>query len=88
MVNSCVNLPLIPVIFRPAYMDEYERLEEELQKLYEKYMQNFRNQSYLEQLRDEHNQTEMDKTEVKLWHLSMFICMKKMKSQFKSVSEI
>ena len=48
----------------PAYMDEYEKLEEELQKLYSEYMSKFRNQAYLEQLMEEHNRHEQDKTEV------------------------
>ena len=54
----------IHIYSRPAYMDEYEPLEEELQKLYDTYMQKFRNQAYLEQILEEHNRTEQDKTEV------------------------
>ena len=45
-------------------MDEYEKLEEDLQKLYTEYMSKFRNQAYLEQLMEEHNRQEQDKTEV------------------------
>ena len=45
-------------------MDEYEKLEEEVQRLYEIYMQKFRNLSYLEQLLDEYNRTEEDRNEV------------------------
>lgn len=52
------------VVCRPAYMDEYEKLEEEVQKLYETYMQKFRNLAYLEQLLDEYNRAEEDKNEV------------------------
>ena len=33
---------------RPAYMDEYERLEQEVEKLYELYVIKFRNLAYLE----------------------------------------
>lgn len=33
---------------RPAYMDEYERLEQEVEKLYELYVVKFRNLAYLE----------------------------------------
>lgn len=51
-------------VCRPAYMDEYEKLEEEVQKLYETYMQKFRNLAYLEQLLDEYNRAEEDKNEV------------------------
>lgn len=52
--------------YRPAYMDEYEKLEEELQKLYGEYMSRFRNQAYLEQLMEEHHRAEQDKTEVRV----------------------
>ena len=45
-------------------MDEYECLEETLQKLYDEYMMKFRNQAYLEQLLEEHDRVEQDKTEV------------------------
>ena len=45
-------------------MDEYEHLEEDLQKLYEEYMTKFRNQAYLEQLLEEYNRAEQDKNEV------------------------
>ena len=33
---------------KPAYMDEYERLENELEKLYTIYIDKFRNLEYLE----------------------------------------
>ena len=45
-------------------MDEYERLEEDLQRLYDQYMIKFRNQAYLEQLLEDFNRSEQDKTEV------------------------
>ena len=45
-------------------MDEYEKLEEDLQKVYDEYMAKFRNQSYLEQQLEEVNRTEQDKAEV------------------------
>ena len=45
-------------------MDEYEALEKDLQKLYDDYMQKFRNQAYLEQVLEEYNRSEQDKTEV------------------------
>ena len=45
-------------------MDEYEKLEEDLQKLYDEYMEKFRNQSYLEQQLEDYNRTEQDKAEV------------------------
>ncbi|XP_078692870.1 clusterin-associated protein 1-like isoform X1 [Branchiostoma floridae x Branchiostoma belcheri] len=49
---------------RPAFMDEYERLEEDLQKQYESYLQKFRNLGYLEQQLEEHNRAEQDKFEL------------------------
>ena len=45
-------------------MDEYERLEEDLQKLYDNFMAKFRNQAYLEQQLEEYNRAEQDKFEV------------------------
>ena len=45
-------------------MDEYEKLEEDLQKLYDEYMMKFRNQSYLEQCLEEFTLTEQNKAEV------------------------
>lgn len=33
---------------RPAHLDEYERLENELEKLHEVYVERFRNLNYLE----------------------------------------
>ena len=51
-------------MFRPAYMDEYERLEEDLQKLYDSYMIRFRNLAFLEQQLDDHNKVEQDRLEV------------------------
>ncbi|KAJ7390189.1 Clusterin-associated protein 1 [Desmophyllum pertusum] len=43
---------------RPAYMDEYEKLEEDLKKVYETFMEKHRNLSYLEQLLDDINRAE------------------------------
>lgn len=48
---------------RPAYMDEYEKLEEELQKLYDSYIIRFRNLTYLEAQLEEYNKVEQDKFE-------------------------
>ncbi len=68
-------IQLLFQMFRPAYMDEYENLESNLQKLYEQYMDKFRNQAYLEQLLEEYNRQEHDKSEVsvKFCHCNMFI---------------
>ena len=46
-------------------MDEYERLEEELQRIYEDYMMKFRNMTYLEQTYEEYTRVEQDKFEVR-----------------------
>ncbi|KAK0047074.1 clusterin-associated protein 1-like isoform X1 [Biomphalaria pfeifferi] len=48
---------------RPAYMDEYERLEEDLEKLYDAYMIKFRNLAFLETQLEEQNKVEQDKLE-------------------------
>ena len=47
-------------------MDEYEKLEEDLQKLYDSYMIRFRNLAYLEGQLEEYNRVEQDKFEVSL----------------------
>lgn len=46
---------------RPAYMDEYERVEAELVRVYQVYMERFRNLAFLEQQLDEHNKLEQEK---------------------------
>ncbi|XP_050391548.1 clusterin-associated protein 1 [Patella vulgata] len=48
---------------RPAYMDEYERFEEDLQKLYAQYLIKFRNLTYLEQQLEEQQKSDQDKVE-------------------------
>ncbi|NXI39062.1 CLUA1 protein, partial [Galbula dea] len=45
---------------RPAFMDEYEKIEEQLQKQYSVYLEKFLNLTYLEQLLDDHRQTEQE----------------------------
>ena len=49
---------------RPAYMDEFEKLEEELQQVYDDYMLKFRNQAYLENILDEYHRAQLDENEV------------------------
>lgn len=46
---------------RPAFMDEFEGLEKELEVLYQTYVEKYRNLSYLEHLNDEMTKTEQDK---------------------------
>eukprot|EP00794_Sanderia_malayensis_P008947 gene8947-9901_t len=49
---------------RPAFMDEYEKLEVDLQSLYEVYVEKYRNQSYLEQLLEDVDKSDQEKNEV------------------------
>lgn len=48
---------------RPAFMDEYEKLEEELKRLYEEYIIKFRCMTYLEQQIDEYERVEQERME-------------------------
>ncbi|XP_073409613.1 clusterin-associated protein 1 isoform X2 [Dendrobates tinctorius] len=48
---------------RPAFMDEYEKLEEELQKQYEIYMSKYRNLCFLEQQLEDHHRVEQERFE-------------------------
>lgn len=48
---------------RPAFMDEYEKLEDDLKKLYEQYIIKFRCMSYLEQQIEEHDRVEQERME-------------------------
>ncbi|XP_008844351.1 clusterin-associated protein 1 isoform X2 [Nannospalax galili] len=48
---------------RPAFMDEYEKIEEELQKQYDVYLEKFRNLAYLEQQLEDHHRMEQEKFE-------------------------
>ncbi|XP_059834841.1 clusterin-associated protein 1 homolog isoform X1 [Hypanus sabinus] len=48
---------------RPAFMDEYEKIEEELQKQYETYVEKFRNLCYLEQQLDDLHRVEQERFE-------------------------
>ncbi|XP_014747624.1 PREDICTED: clusterin-associated protein 1 isoform X1 [Sturnus vulgaris] len=45
---------------RPAFMDEYEKIEEQLQKQYSTYLEKFRNLTYMEQLVDDHRRAEQE----------------------------
>ncbi|XP_029857271.1 clusterin-associated protein 1 isoform X3 [Aquila chrysaetos chrysaetos] len=45
---------------RPAFMDEYEKIEKQLQKQYSSYLEKFRNLSYMEQLLDDHRRIEQE----------------------------
>ncbi|XP_041863287.1 clusterin-associated protein 1 homolog [Melanotaenia boesemani] len=48
---------------RPAFMDEYEKIEEDLQKQYDIYVEKFRNLSFLESQLDEYHSLEQERFE-------------------------
>ncbi|CAL8285136.1 unnamed protein product [Merluccius merluccius] len=48
---------------RPSFMDEYDRMEVDLQQLYETYVEKFRNLSFLETQLDEYHRLEQDRLE-------------------------
>ncbi|NP_001405948.1 clusterin-associated protein 1 isoform 3 [Mus musculus] len=48
---------------RPAFMDEYEKVEEDLQKQYDVYLEKFRNLAYLEQQLEDHHRMEQERFE-------------------------
>uniref|UniRef100_A0A8C1E4W2 Clusterin associated protein 1 n=2 Tax=Cyprinus carpio TaxID=7962 RepID=A0A8C1E4W2_CYPCA len=48
---------------RPAFMDEYEKIEEDLQKQYQMYVEKFRNLSFLEQQLDDYHRAEQERFE-------------------------
>lgn len=48
---------------RPAFMDEFEKLEKELSKIYGTYVEKFRNVEYLEHQLEQYNQAEQEKLE-------------------------
>lgn len=48
-------------------MDEYEKVEEELQKQYEIYLEKFWNLAYLEQQLEDHHRMEQERFEVSAW---------------------
>lgn len=51
--------------FRPAFMDEYEKIEEELKEQYEIYVEKFRIICYLESQLDEYHRLEQERFEVR-----------------------
>ena len=48
---------------KPAYMEEIERLEKELERLYQVYLDKYRNLDYLENLVDQYNDIEFERKE-------------------------
>merc|ERR1711990_619639 len=48
---------------RPAFMDEFEKLEKDLSGIYDAYVQKFRNVEYLEHQLEQYNQAEQEKLE-------------------------
>ena len=54
---------------RPAYQDEFEALEKDLEKLYEQYVLKFRNLSYLESQVNElerHEREQLEQVEIQV----------------------
>jgi clusterin-associated protein 1 len=61
-------------VVRPAYMDEYERIEAEIAKSYTAYMQKYRNLTYIEHQLDSHSKMEQDvkeETEIGMKRMQM-----------------
>ncbi|XP_074602634.1 clusterin-associated protein 1-like isoform X2 [Brevipalpus obovatus] len=50
---------------RPAYMDEYEKLEDEITLLYEKYVSKYRNMMYLDFRLEGYEKAEMDRMQAR-----------------------
>jgi len=48
---------------RPTFMEDYEKIEEDLKVLYQEYMDKYRNLTYLEQQLEEYNRLEQDKSD-------------------------
>lgn len=58
---------------RPAYMDEYEKLEDEITLLYEKYVSKYRNMMFLDFKLEGYEKAEMDKMQVsRYWRSNFF----------------
>ncbi|KAJ9573880.1 hypothetical protein L9F63_008740 [Diploptera punctata] len=53
---------------RPAFLEEFERLEVELQQLYQEYLVRFRCLAYLEQQEEEAEQAEQERMEERMAH--------------------
>ncbi|KAI9138788.1 Clusterin-associated protein-1-domain-containing protein [Paraphysoderma sedebokerense] len=62
---------------RPAFMDEFEKIEQELVHVYSSYIEKFRNMAYLEQQLEDYNRIDQDKQE------ESEITLKKMQSRIK-----
>lgn len=56
------------MITRPAYLDEYEKLENELKEMYSVYVQKFRNLAYLEHVYNEYDRLEQERSLVRSQH--------------------
>lgn len=54
-------------------MDEYEKIEEDLQKQYDIYVEKFRNLSFLESQLDEYHRMEQERFEVCVCE---YVCMR------------
>ena len=65
------------ITVKPAFMEEYERLEQELEGMYQIYVQKYRNTDYLEQELEKYNKIEQEKLDKAQKEL------KKMREKFK-----
>lgn len=51
---------------RPAFMDDYEKLESQLKQIYAIYVESLRNLAYLEYQLEQHDQKELESLQVRL----------------------
>ncbi|XP_016095263.1 clusterin-associated protein 1 homolog [Sinocyclocheilus grahami] len=68
---------------RPAFIDEYEKIEEDLQKQYQTYVEKFRNVSFLEQQLDDYHRAEQERFEEA--EMAMKMRQNKLKEEEKSL---
>ena len=61
----CKYVCVCVCVCRPAFLEEFERLEVELQQLYQDYLVRFRCLAYLEQQQDEDEQAEQERMEAR-----------------------
>ena len=65
MLYKYVCVCMCVCVYRPAFLEEFERLEVELQQLYQDYLVRFRCLAYLEQQQDEDEQAEQERMEAR-----------------------
>uniref|UniRef100_I3K414 Clusterin associated protein 1 n=1 Tax=Oreochromis niloticus TaxID=8128 RepID=I3K414_ORENI len=67
---------------RPAFMDEYEKIEEDLQKHYETYVEKFRNLSFLESQLNEYHRLEQERFEVREYTICKIFFLKSSTNEY------